>query len=62
MITTDHTDFDYDMMVRNSRVVIDTRNATTKMSAAISRVVLLRRRESKRLVAPGHTRTPGYGQ
>ncbi len=32
LIVTDHSTFDYDMIVRNARAVLDTRNATKKVS------------------------------
>lgn len=41
VITTDHTCFDYDMIVKNSKVVIDTRNACKKVKGAKKNVVLL---------------------
>ncbi|MBI3258749.1 MAG: nucleotide sugar dehydrogenase [Ignavibacteriae bacterium] len=41
VITTDHSDFDYDMIVKNSRVVIDTRNACKNVKGDKSNVVLL---------------------
>lgn len=41
VITTDHTVFDYDMIVRHSKVVIDTRNACRNVSVDTSNVVLL---------------------
>ena len=41
VITTDHSDFDYDMIVKNSRVVIDTRNACKNVKSDKSNVVLL---------------------
>ncbi|CEO87776.1 UDP-N-acetyl-D-mannosaminuronate dehydrogenase (framgment 2) [Syntrophaceticus schinkii] len=28
LIATDHSDFDYDWIVENSKIVVDTRNAT----------------------------------
>jgi len=30
MIVTDHSDFDYSMIARHARVVVDTRNAMPK--------------------------------
>jgi UDP-N-acetyl-D-glucosamine dehydrogenase len=41
VITTDHTCFDYDMIVKNAKVVIDTRNATKKIRGSKKNVVLL---------------------
>ena len=41
VITTDHTCFDYAMIVKNAKVVIDTRNATKKIRVSKKNVVLL---------------------
>ena len=41
VITTDHTCFDYAMIVKNAKVVIDTRNATKKIRGSKKNVVLL---------------------
>jgi len=41
VITTDHTCFDYSMIVKNAKVVIDTRNATKKIRGSKKNVVLL---------------------
>ncbi|CAN5549145.1 nucleotide sugar dehydrogenase [soil metagenome] len=41
VITTDHTSFDIDMIVRHSKVVIDTRNATKHIKGARKNIVLL---------------------
>lgn len=41
VITTDHSSFDIDMIVRNSKVVIDTRNATVHIKGARKNIVLL---------------------
>jgi UDP-N-acetyl-D-glucosamine dehydrogenase len=41
VITTDHTCFDYSMIVKNAKVVIDTRNATKKIRVSKKNVVLL---------------------
>lgn len=41
VITTDHTSFDVDMIVRHSKVVIDTRNATKHIKGARKNIVLL---------------------
>ncbi|MCE9562986.1 MAG: nucleotide sugar dehydrogenase [Planctomycetes bacterium] len=39
LISTDHTAFDYDFIVKHSPLVIDTRNATKKVSAGREKVV-----------------------
>lgn len=41
LITTDHSSYDYDFIVRNSRLVIDTRNATKKVKEGREKIVLL---------------------
>jgi UDP-N-acetyl-D-glucosamine dehydrogenase len=41
VITTDHTSFDYEMIVKHSKVVIDTRNACKKVKGAKKKVRLL---------------------
>src|SRR5688500_13206370 len=41
IITTDHTAFDYDAIVRNARVVIDTRNATKNVREGREKIYLL---------------------
>lgn len=41
IITTDHTDVDYDFVVTNSKHVLDTRNVTRNVSADRSNVTLL---------------------
>ncbi|MFN5006630.1 MAG: nucleotide sugar dehydrogenase [Ignavibacteria bacterium] len=41
VITTDHTCFDYSMIVKNAKVVIDTRNATKNIRGSKKNVVLL---------------------
>lgn len=40
-ITTDHSSFDYDLIVKNSKVVIDTRNACKHVKGSKKNVVLL---------------------
>jgi UDP-N-acetyl-D-glucosamine dehydrogenase len=40
LIATDHSDFDYEAMVRWSRVVVDTRNATKGVSVGREKIVL----------------------
>jgi UDP-N-acetyl-D-glucosamine dehydrogenase len=37
-IVTDHSDFDYDMVVRNSRLILDTRNATRAVRGRRSKI------------------------
>ena len=41
VITTDHTLFDYDRIVRNAKVVIDTRNATKNVAEGRQKIHLL---------------------
>jgi UDP-N-acetyl-D-glucosamine dehydrogenase len=41
MITTDHTAYDYDFIVRNAKVVVDTRNATKNVKQHRDRIILL---------------------
>ena len=41
VITTDHSTYDYEMVVRNARRVIDTRNATKSVKKGRERIVLL---------------------
>ncbi|MBR9979070.1 MAG: nucleotide sugar dehydrogenase [Bacteroidetes bacterium] len=41
VITTDHSEYDYDMIVRHAKVVIDTRNATKKIKGRKSHVTVL---------------------
>ncbi|MBK8909738.1 MAG: nucleotide sugar dehydrogenase [Chlorobi bacterium] len=41
VITTDHTNFDYEAIVRNARVVIDTRNATKHVREGREKIHLL---------------------
>lgn len=41
VITTDHTSFDIDMIVRHAKVVIDTRNATKNIKHSRKNIVLL---------------------
>jgi UDP-N-acetyl-D-glucosamine dehydrogenase len=38
IIVTDHSDYDYDMVARSSRLVLDTRNATRSVRAGRSRI------------------------
>jgi UDP-N-acetyl-D-glucosamine dehydrogenase len=40
LIATDHTGIDYDLIVRHSRLVVDTRNATRNVQEGRERVVL----------------------
>ena len=39
LIATDHSTVDYDMVVKNSRLVVDTRNATGRKKRPTGRVV-----------------------
>ena len=41
VITTDHSDYDYDFVVKNAKRIIDTRNATKAVKAGREKVVLL---------------------
>lgn len=38
LISTDHSEYDYDWIVRNSQLVVDTRNATAKVKAGRSKI------------------------
>jgi len=39
LIATDHTAYDYDMIVRSAKLVVDTRNATAHVRSARGKVV-----------------------
>ena len=39
LISTDHTDYDYEWIVRNAKLVVDTRNATKAVRGAGKKVV-----------------------
>jgi UDP-N-acetyl-D-glucosamine dehydrogenase len=41
LITTDHSQYDYEMVVKNAKRVIDTRNATKNVKRGRERIVLL---------------------
>ncbi|MDT8324843.1 MAG: nucleotide sugar dehydrogenase, partial [Bacteroidota bacterium] len=41
VITTDHSDYDYDMIVKHAKVVVDTRNATRSVKGAKKHVTVL---------------------
>ncbi len=41
VITTDHSDYDYDMIVKHSKTVIDTRNATSAVKGAKRNVTVI---------------------
>ena len=41
LITTDHSSYDYDFVVKNARCVIDARNATRNVKAGRDKIVLL---------------------
>jgi UDP-N-acetyl-D-glucosamine dehydrogenase len=41
LIATDHTAYDYDAIVKNSKLVIDTRNATRKINKGANKNVVL---------------------
>ena len=49
VITTDHTQFDYEFIVKNAPIVIDTRNATKKIvdETLRKKIVLLGAGENK---------------
>ena len=40
LIATDHTAYDYDMIVSSSKIVIDTRNATRKVTKQREKIVM----------------------
>jgi UDP-N-acetyl-D-glucosamine dehydrogenase len=39
LISTDHSDYDYEWIVRNAKLVVDTRNATSKIKQGRNRIV-----------------------
>jgi UDP-N-acetyl-D-glucosamine dehydrogenase len=39
LISTDHSSYDYDWIVKNSKLVIDTRNATAKLRSGRRKIV-----------------------
>jgi UDP-N-acetyl-D-glucosamine dehydrogenase len=39
LIATDHSSYDYDAIVKNSRLVVDTRNATRKVTSGKEKIV-----------------------
>ena len=39
LIATNHSDYDYDWIVKNSKLVVDTRNATAKVKGGRSKIV-----------------------
>ena len=39
LITTDHTAFDYDFIVKNARLIVDTRNATSRVRTGRRKIV-----------------------
>ena len=39
LIATDHSSYDYEAIVRNSKLVVDTRNATRKLKGAREKIV-----------------------
>jgi UDP-N-acetyl-D-glucosamine dehydrogenase len=39
LISTNHSDYDYDWIVKNSRLVVDTRNATTDVKKGRNKIV-----------------------
>lgn len=41
VITTDHSQYDYEMVVKNAKRVIDTRNATKAVKKGREKIVLL---------------------
>jgi len=41
LITTDHSDYDYDMIVKNAKCIIDTRNATKNVRNGREKIYLL---------------------
>jgi UDP-N-acetyl-D-mannosaminuronate dehydrogenase len=41
VITTDHSKYDYEMVVKNAKRVVDTRNATRNVKKGREKIVLL---------------------
>jgi UDP-N-acetyl-D-glucosamine dehydrogenase len=41
VIVTDHSNYDWSLVVKNSRLIVDTRNATRNISSGSSRIVKL---------------------
>ncbi len=41
VITTDHSDYDYDMIVKNAKCIIDTRNATRNVKSGKEKIYVL---------------------
>ncbi len=39
LISTDHSDYDYDWIVKHSQLVVDTRNATAKVKSGRRKIV-----------------------
>jgi UDP-N-acetyl-D-glucosamine dehydrogenase len=39
LIATDHSSYDYDAIVKNSKLVVDTRNATRKVTSGKEKIV-----------------------
>jgi UDP-N-acetyl-D-glucosamine dehydrogenase len=39
LIATDHSSYDYEAIVRHSKLVVDTRNATRKLKGAREKIV-----------------------
>ena len=39
LISTDHSDYDYNWIVKNSKLVVDTRNATAKVKDGRRKIV-----------------------
>jgi len=39
VISTDHSDYDYQWIVKNAKLVVDTRNATEKVRVGKSKIV-----------------------
>ena len=39
LIATNHSDYDYDMIVKNSQLVVDTRNATANVKSGRKKIV-----------------------
>ncbi len=39
LISTDHSDYDYDWIVKNARLVVDTRNATANVKGNRAKIV-----------------------
>ena len=39
LIATDHTAYDYDLIVKHSKLIVDTRNATAQVKAGRGKII-----------------------